>query len=469
MKRKGLFSKMLATYTIIITISFLILATVISLWYENYYFNLNKNDLIKKSQLLSVSAIQYLRGDISDYEINRQLNIIGNYLNVDIWVTDRYGYIYAVSNSKHKDLLGEQVLIDDLDLLRGKNIIEKKGTYENFFAIPVHTLEIPIITNNVFNGTIIMHMSLNTIKDSLNSVYHVIWISAIIAIILSCIVIYYFSQKIIIKPLSEINLTAEKISKGEVNKRVNINTNDEIGELAQSFNLMADSIEKVDNNRRLFISNVSHEIRSPITSIKGFIGGIIDGVIPKEKQNYYLKLTYEEIQRLTRLVNDLLDLSAIESGKFKLNITQVNLNEIIRLSVIKFETRIVNKNLKVNVRFDEDNLFVFADKDRLIQIVTNILDNAVKYSEENGRIEIKTETRGKKAYVVVFNSGPKISQEDLTYIWDRFYKVDKSRTVKNSSGLGLSIVRSILTQLGEDIWVENVKDGVQFTFTLTKC
>ncbi|WP_102399453.1 sensor histidine kinase [Haloimpatiens massiliensis] len=466
--KKGLFSKMVATYTIIIAISFTILATVLSLWFENYYFEQNKNELAEKATLIGDSAVQYMYGDISSYEMNKQLKLIGDYLNVDIWITDKYGYIYAISNEKYKKLLGKQILTNDLKELRLKRFIEKKGNYGNLFPVPVHTIEIPIDYGNSFKGTIIMHTSLDNIKEALKNVYKIIWASAILAIVVSSIVIYYFSQKIIIKPLAEINGVARKISKGEADKRVGIKSNDEIGELANSFNIMADSLEKVENNRRLFISNVSHEIRSPITSIKGFIGGMLDGIIPENKKNYYLSIVYEEIGRLTRLVNDLLDLSAIESGRFTLKIRELNLNEIIRLAVIKFETRIIKKELKVDVCFEQEELYVLADRDRTIQIITNVIDNALKYVNEGGQIKVTTKSKGKKVYISIFNSGPNIDEEDLNHIWDRFYKADKARSSKVSTGLGLPIVRSILSQLGEDIWVENKADGVEFTFTLTK-
>ena len=231
---------------------------------------------------------------------------------------------------------------------------------------------------------------------------------------------------------------------------------------------MADSIEEVEKNRREFISNVSHEIRSPITSIKGFIGGILDGVIPKEKENYYLSIAYEEIQRLTRLVNDLLDLSSIEAGKFSLKIEKLDINEIIRLTVIKSETRIKAKKLNVDVCFSEDKEYVAGDIDRLTQVVTNLLDNAIKYVNEGGNIKIASKTKGDKIHVSVFNDGPSIAKDEIKDIWDRFYKSDKSRTSKMSTGLGLPIIRSILTQLGEDIWLDNRDEGVAFIFTLKK-
>ncbi|QXE19171.1 cell wall metabolism sensor histidine kinase WalK [Clostridium sp. 001] len=469
--KKGLFSKLMVAFTGIIIVSFVMTSGFLSYWFEGYYFQQRKVEMLRESQLIEYKAIQYLNGNLTSDNINETLSYIGKYLSADIWLVDNYGYIYSVSKSEHKKLIAtsRQIVTKDLQDLRENKTVNKIQNYPGIFTTPVHTFEIPIFSNGVFRGAIMMHTSISELKSPLKRVYEIIWISAVLAIIICCIVIYYLSQKIIINPLKKINYAADKISKGEVEKRVHIESKDEIGELAKSFNIMADSLEKVEKHRREFISNVSHEIRSPITSIKGFIGGMIDGVIPAEKQNYYLSVTYSEIQRLTRLVNDLLDLSAIEAGEFKLRIEEVDINEIIRLCVIKFETKINNKKLKVDVLLEDNKLYVAADKDRITQVVTNLVDNAIKYSDIGGNIKISTKVKGEKAVVSVYNDGSGIPESDLKHIWDRFYKVDKSRTSKVSTGLGLSIVRSILTQLGEDIWAENKEPkGIMFTFTLKR-
>jgi len=469
MVKRGLFFKMLATYTIIISISLIFIASFLSYWFQNYYFEQRKEQFLDSSSVIQQLAEKYMAGDSTVEEVDNMITIIAEYIKSDIWLVNSYGYVYVVSNDEHKEFMGKQVFVEELGELRLGHTFEITGPYAGIFDKTVRVYGTPIKTESGrFLGSIVLYNSIEELSQSLKRVYEIIWISAIIAIIFSCIVIYYFSQKIIIKPLAEINSVARKISNGDVDKRVYINSNDEIGELAQSFNFMADSVEKNEKNRREFISNVSHEIRSPITSIKGFIGGILDGVIPQEKEKYYLSIAYEEIQRLTRLVNDLLDMSAIEAGEFSLKIMEVDINEIIRLTVIKNETKIKGKKASVDVCFDEDNSFVAGDKDRLVQVITNLLDNAIKYVNEGAKIEISSKTKGKKAFISVFNHGPKIAEEDLSHIWDRFYKADKARTAKDSTGLGLSIVRNIITQLQEDIWVENKENGVCFTFTLRK-
>ncbi|MCB2307801.1 HAMP domain-containing histidine kinase [Clostridium estertheticum] len=471
MVKKGLFFKMLATYTIIISMSLIIIASFLSYWFQSYFFDQKKEQFLDKSYMIQGIAMKYMErdGDATSQQVNDIINIISKYIKSDIWLTDSMGYVYAVSNKDHKEFIGKQVFGEELEQLRQGHTFQITGPYAGVFDKTVRVYGTPIINDaGSFKGSIILYNSIDEISSPLKRVYEIIWISAIFAIILSCIVIYYFSQKIIIKPLAEINSVARKISNGDVNKRVYLKSNDEIGELAQTFNFMADSVEKNEKNRREFISNVSHEIRSPITSIKGFIGGILDGVIPEEKEKYYLSIAYEEIQRLTRLVNDLLDMSAIEAGEFSLKIIKVDINEIIRLTVIKNETKIKEKRASVDVCFEEDNLFVAGDKDRLVQVITNLLDNSIKYVNEGGKIKISSKTKGRKVFISVFNDGPQIAEEDLLHIWDRFYKADKARTAKDSTGLGLAIVRNIITQLQEDIWVENKDKGVYFTFTLMK-
>ena len=250
--------------------------------------------------------------------------------------------------------------------------------------------------------------------------------------------------------------------------RVKVVSKDEIGELAQSFNIMAESLEKVDRNRKEFISNVSHELRSPITSIKGFVAGILDGIIPKDKEDYYLNIVHGEINRLARLVGELLDISALENGKFNFKKIRVDINQLIKLCLGNLEGTIIEKDRRVEVLLEKEHQFVYADRDRTIQVITNILDNALKYGKKGGYIKVYIKNKGDKVHIAIYNEGPVLKQEELIKIWDRFYKADKSRTHKESTGLGLPIVRLILTQHGEDIWVNNEKDGVTFTFTLQR-
>ena len=263
---------------------------------------------------------------------------------------------------------------------------------------------------------------------------------------------------------------------GNFSQRVTVETNDEIGQLASSFNFMADSIEKLEESHSSFCSDVSHELRTPMTSISGFVEGILDGTIPAEKQDYYLRIVLDETKRLTKFVNDTLEMSKMSSSEYQLDITEFDINELIRTCIISLGNRIDEKNLDLNVDFKQDIFKVLADKDSIKRVVLNIMDNAIKFSYPNTTMGVSTWAEKGKIYVCIGNFGDGIDSSDLSNIFNRYYKTDKSRTnEKTGAGLGLSLVKNILVLHKQAIWVESVdtKEGsnakyTKFTFTLEK-
>lgn len=467
MVKNSLFSKMVVTYTIIITVSFTILAAFLSFWFQDYFIKSRRESLNNQIDVIENVVVTCLEGEMTYEELNERMRFIASYIGDDIVILDSSGYAYSATSIKYEQLIGKQIFHGEIENLEDDVCIDAINDYGVYIDKKVYVMGKPLkdLEGNV-KGAALISISTDSLDSSLSKVYQIIWLSAVLAVIASCIVIYYFSQKMIVNPLSQMSSVAKKIASGDVDKRVEIHSDDEMEEFANAFNVMADSLQQVEQNRKEFISNVSHELRSPMTSIKGFIGGILDGVIPAEKHKYYLNIAYEEVQRLARLINDLLDLSAVESGTYKLDKTAVDINEIIRLCILRNEGRIKNKNLNVEVFFEGNELTVMCDEDKIIQVVTNLLDNAIKYGNEGGVIKISSEGIGKKACISMFNEGSQIADEDIKHIWDRFYKGDKSRTQKVSTGLGLSIVKKIINMHDEEIWVKNIDNGVKFTFTL---
>lgn len=467
MKKSSLVTKLVVTFALVVATGFILMAVVLTMWFQNYFLERNRADLEETTTVASSSVPRYLNKEIDDTELLQSLSLIKGVEKGDILLVDASGYVFFVTNTAYEETMFTQFDFPDRSGLLSGNSIEVNGTRNPVTGEEMSLYIKPVIASQAYQGAIVVYTPMEKIWEPLNEIYVRLWTMTIIAVLLSALLIYYIAQRMLFRPLVELNNIARKISKGEVNQRVLVTSNDEIGQLSESFNSMAESLEKTDKNRRDFLSNISHELRSPITSIRGFIAGILDGIIPMDKERDYLKIVYDEIQRLTRLVNDLLDLSAMESGKFSFKMTELDINEIVRICVTRFETKINDKALKVNVTLEGDHLYVAGDRDRLIQVLTNLTDNAVKHCMDNGHINIQTKIKGKKVHVSVYNDGHPISDEDIRYIWDRFYKGDKSRTNKVSTGLGLPIVRNIITQFGEDIWVENKGQGVIFTFTLS--
>lgn len=463
--RKSLLIKLIIVNAIILGFVLNFLALTLSIWFRGNFFSEKRTQFEKIGEYISstidVSTAEY---DKLKNEMQSVIDMASISINAEIQVISKYDEVYLSSNNEAEYISSNnKISISEENMNRIRN-----GEYVEYINNS-YTYIYSIMDNDDFLGYVVMTTPLSIINRQLHKIYLIIWISSICTMIFSIVVLSFFARTMLIKPLSAINNAAKRFANGEVDKRVYIKSKDEIGQLAASFNIMAESLERVENNRRDFISNVSHELRSPITSIKGFIAAIIDGVIPKEQESYYLQRVYSEIQRLTRLINDLLDMSAIESGKLKFKLKKIDINELIRICIINSEGKIKEKGIILNVNLINDKCYVNTDEDRTMQVVTNLLDNAIKYCGENGNIRISTYYKMNKVFVEIYNDGPSLTDEEITHIWDRFYKSDKSRTNKVSTGLGLPIVRMILMQQGEEIYAENnpIK-GVSFIFSLTK-
>ena len=240
--------------------------------------------------------------------------------------------------------------------------------------------------------------------------------------------------------------------------------------LFNAVNATADEYVRLEQVRKSFVSNASHELRSPLTSVQGFLQAVLDGTISEADKEKYLNIALNETKRLNALITAMLDLSRLDSGKNPLVLTKFDINDIINDAAARFEPALIKKALQINVEFSQPNCYVYADKDKIIQVITNLVDNAIKYSPAYSRIILKTSVHENKAYVTVRDYGYGISKKDQMLIWDRFYMTDKSRSpVKTKgSGLGLSIVKKIIDELGEVIWVESSRGaGATFIFTLT--
>ena len=469
MKKKSIKYRLLLAFSITIITFFIIISIFTVVTLNAQYKNEYEKKVIKYADYIEEATNNFLKAsdEMSYEELKMTMELIKSSMNMDSIILDSQSYVYAVSNEGLDSLNYTKLDIEELDLekIKSGKIISKKNIIYNNNNL--NTYYKPIFYNGKFNGLVILIESYN--KGYFSESYKFIFILIIFSSIVSILLIHYFLKKILLKPLEDIDVSARKLVKGDFKKRIDIASNDEIGDLANSFNTMAESLEKVDLVRKEFIANVSHEIRSPITSIKGFVSAILDGVIPKDREDYYLKIVNDEAERLSRLVTDLLDISAMEEGKLNLNIVKMDINEVITLCTLNLERRIKEKKLKVEIIFNSDKEYCFGDRDRIIQVIINLIDNAIKYGKENGKIEIETYSKGDLVYISVFNTGDNITKENLNKIWERFYKDDKSRTNKISTGLGLPIVRLILTQHNQDIWVENIEGkGVKFTFTLKK-
>lgn len=467
---RSLFTRLMVTYFVIILITLIVLGLLLSAFFQNYILQQRRGELIQEANLLNPFIESFLNGYMDKRSLESIFKVVDRYKDTTIWVADQSGIIgISYSSSIQDKEKWEDLKLTDEEFMRvlKGNIVTRTGRFGNRFPGPVLTVGSPLKVNNRIRGAIFIHSSVEEIKNTLKDIYANIWWAAFTSAILSIIFLYWLSRRIS-QPLIQMNEISREIAMGDFRKRVKVVNQDEMGQLASNFNAMADSLAKLEEMRKNFVANVSHELRSPLTSIRGYIEGVLDRTIQVNEQEKYLKVALQETKRLNKLINELLDLSQIESGQFPLNISSFDINETIRRVLIAQEDRINHKNMDVKVDFQEEQCFVEADQDRIQQVLVNLLDNAIKYNREEGQLCIKSWSHNDKVYVRIQDQGLGISKEDIPHIWERFYQVDKSRTPnRGGTGLGLSIVKKIIEEHEQNIWINSKNgEGTAFIFSL---
>ena len=285
-------------------------------------------------------------------------------------------------------------------------------------------------------------------------------------LVLSGVAVFLFVRSRL-KPLHQLETAAASIAEGDFSVQVDEKKGDpELRELSGAFNTMTKKLQGVEAGRREFVANVSHELRSPITSIRGFAEGMADGVIPETEQPKYLRLVADESRRLSGLIEDLLALSRLEREDAKPEMTVFDVNEMLRRAVIRRMNDLEDKNIDVSCEFEEDACPVRADSDRIEQVVINLLDNAIKFTPEGGKITLESAVNDGTAEITVRDSGSGVAPEDRDKIFDRFFTADRAHTAGKGTGLGLSICKRIMEMHGQSIRLLETGEGAAFRFTL---
>lgn len=478
-KRTSIFKRLVFTGFATVIISYIMVAAFLLGMIYSSAKESNLRTIEDKKQLLLSNAKR-----ISDYSLNifsaswspkireyqQTLEIIASSTDTGIMIFDKTGRVITVAGLDFDKYIASYLsgeYIEDI-LVHGKTVSNEDDIDAFKESENLLTLGVPISDNQIYGGVLICTTA-NVVNNNYVRFLRQFLISVGISIVLTLILFYIMAQKIT-KPIKKIDETVTQFSNGRFDLRVDYSSKDELGSLSENINNMATSIENLEKMRSDFVSNVSHELRTPMTSITGFVEGILDGTIPEDRHEEYLEIVLDESKRLSRLVNELLSISRLESGEFKIEKQSFDICELIRLTIIKFETQIVKKNLNVELEIPDEEVMVLADSDAMTQVLTNLLSNAIKFTNEYGEIKIKIYYSQEKVNVEIINTGDGINEDRLKYIWDRFYKADDSRNLNPEGvGLGLYIVKSIINKSNEKIFAESVEgEYTKFTFTLTK-
>lgn len=318
-------------------------------------------------------------------------------------------------------------------------------------------------------GAVIVSTPASTVMEDSGGIFRVFLYTALAVLLIALGAIYFVSRREI-RPIHALADTVRRFGHGDLTARADMtqSSSAEIDELMAAFNNMADALQKSERQRQEFIANVSHELKTPMTTIAGFMDGMLDGTIPPEAHPRYMKIVSDEVRRLNRLVRSMLELSRMQTeGLDESKKTRFDLSDTVMQAMFQFERQIDEKHLAVNADLPEKPLYTVANRDAITQVVYNLIENAVKFCNDCGFLTVQVRQEGEKALVTVRNTGPVIPAEELPLIFDRFHKLDKSRSRDPSGvGLGLYIVKTIIGAHGEDIWVESHDGMTSFTFTM---
>ncbi len=484
-------------FLVILIISFGFFIVFISVFTRRSLISEKQETISNEATLIATQAVSsYANGRMNVEQLSSYFDYYAQTLNSDIWYVDERGRIIATSgyfDDKSESKSGKSSASDANIAMTKKlpsNIYEFDPKYDlqkNFYQVGdfygvysgnVITVNTPM-TFTAYNenkevveipaGALITHSTTLDINEMMRSIYSISFIPCLVIIIIAFTLLGIISRKVV-RPIKKLAEVAEEYSQGDFDVETGIDSDDEIGQLANSMEYMASELSKLEEYRHDFISNISHDFRSPLTSIRGYVTAMIDGTIPPEKQERYLNIVLDETNRLTKLTQGLLDLNRLEMYGPYLKLTEFDFIDIIRTTLNTFEIKCIDKNIAIYLNNHSEATIVNADKTKIQQVVYNLLDNAIKFTPEGKRIFIDINEKGEKLVVSIRDEGIGMNDDTQKKIWTRFYKDDTSRGKdKAGTGLGLAITKEIIKAHNETIEVSSKEgEGSEFVFTLTK-
>lgn len=466
--KRTLYLKFVLAYLIFGFFGFIVVATFTSSMTFEHLKRERADSLYKEALLISDSyAADLYNSEITLESVWRQIEAIGTYLDASIWIVNPSGLV--VLDSSLQPNFENPITIPNFSPTITGSSFYTVGNFFGMFDEDTISSFAPITSNYKVQGYVIIHSSLNKIQKSCDSLLNISYLTLVILFLLSLIILLFFTEMVYL-PLRKITHATEQYAIGNFRYEFQVDSEDEIGYLAASLAYMASEVAKSEDNQKRLVANISHDFRSPLTSMRGYLEAMIDGTIPAEMHEKYIGVVLNETERLTKLTNSLLTLNNLNTKGMILDITRFDINQVIKNTAASFEGTCRNKLISIELVLTDDRMYVNADMVKIQQVLYNLVDNAIKFSNKNSSIKIETIEKSNKLLVSVKDSGIGIPKESLRLIWDRFYKTDLSRGKdKKGTGLGLSITKEIIKAHNENINVISTEgEGTEFIFTLEK-
>ena len=466
--KRTLYLKFLLGYLIFGILGFILVSTLTNYGLRSQVETTQAHTLYTEcTKIASHYAANYYNGGMELEELHSLLATVSSYMNTQIEVIDTSGRI--IIDSVDSEAFQKETVIDGFNISDFGSSYYTINQFYNRFSDDYMTVYAPITSNYKVRGYVLIHKPMIDIYSHTYHLLNVAYITLLLIFLLAFIILLMFAL-FIYRPIRKITSVADAYINGDFSQKIDIHSRDEIGHLAAAFDYMANELNTLEDDQRKFVSNVSHDFRSPLTSIKGYVEAILDGTIPYEMQDKYLNIILFETERLNKLTSSILELNKFGShGKTILYMNNFDINYIIRMIALSFEGRCSEKHMSIELILSGQNLYVTADMAKIQQVIYNLTDNAIKFSHPDSSITVETTEKNEKVFVSVKDTGIGIPKDSLKKIWERFYKTDVSRGKdKRGTGLGLSIVREIIQAHDENINVISTDGvGTEFIFTLS--
>ena len=465
---KALYLKFLAGYLIIAVFGFFIVTAGGSILVEQRLEHSISEDLYQEAHTLAENDI--VKNDISSSsveEIREALSLIANYKGTSIWVINSDGEIILSTRTDISP--SAPISIQGFDATQWGGNYYQIGDFYGYFDDVRLSVIAPITSEMTTRGYVAIHYPISSLYEERAGILLIIQI-LFLCIYLLTFLLGFIYRRYIHRPLEQITKGASEYANGNLSYRIPVTSEDEMGYLANTLNYMSDKLNRNGEYQRKFISNVSHDFRSPLTSIKGYVNAMLDGTIPPQMQEKYLKIIAYESSRLEKLTQSLLTLNELDIQKRTMHMRRFDINEVIKTTAATFEGICTKRKILLELILSGKELYARADMEQIQQVLYNLLDNAVKFSNDNSTIVLETTEKSGKIFVSIKDHGVGIPKESIPKIWERFYKTDASRGKdRKGTGLGLSIVKEIIHAHGQNINVISTPDaGTEFIFTLEK-
>ena len=472
---KSVYSKYLSIISLVVLIGFLAMTLMQTILAANALADEKQMLLTENAESIAhhtalSATVTQMRDNVVVYQLDEKrltplLNLVSEAIDATVVVTNAEGRILLTAGEEVDSLrIGSTALQEVVPRVgeRFYNVGTLNGLYDQrhyIAAVPV------MVKGQVGLGYVFVSAPADAFAQTIKSNLRIYLMSVLVSL-LFCMAFVWLMTDRFVRPLRQMAAATRRFAQGDFSARVKVKGKDEVAELGHALNNMAVSLSSVETMRRSFVANVSHELKTPMTTIAGFLDGMLDGTIPRERQQHYMHIVSDEVKRLSRLVRSMLELSRIDSGELKLERVPMNMTELACSVLVASEQRITQKNLQITGIEECEKVEVQGDYDLMNQVLYNLLDNAIKFTNEGGCIDIRLQQIQDRAYVTVRNTGDGIPATEMPRIFERFYKSDRSRGLdKNGVGLGLYIVHTVIRLHGGEISVRSVEgEFTEFVF-----